>query len=212
MSTNTFITAVLKNRKSAKCSEQFVREEDLDRQLSREIKKFALPENWAKQLSRMADEDEQKLAQSSASFIVESRLKLENINIKIQRLLDAYLEQDIEREIYRAEKAKLISAKRTLEEKITEIERGQNHWLEPLPRMVKRRSKYAGNRQKNRSFRQKIIRQKNLRLEPLAFRQKNQRIAQNQWAALAAAHEKIGLSPENTILVPPAGIGPAYPA
>jgi phosphorylcholine metabolism protein LicD len=95
-----------KKSKSSKCSKPFVREEELDRQLSQEIEKFALPVNWAKQLSQMADEDEQKLAQSSASFIEESRIKLENLNIKIQRLLDAYLEQDIEREIYRAKKNK----------------------------------------------------------------------------------------------------------
>jgi len=51
--------------------------------------------------------------------------------------LDAYLEQDIERETYRAEKAKLISAKRTLEEKIIEIEKGGNNWLEPLRQWLK---------------------------------------------------------------------------
>jgi hypothetical protein len=36
--------------------------------------------------------------------------------MKLQRLLDGYLDQDIEQEIYRTEKAKLLSEKKSLEE------------------------------------------------------------------------------------------------
>jgi len=197
-----------KKSKSANCSEPFVREGELDQQLSREIEKFALPENWAKQLSRMADEDEQKLAQSSASFIEESRIEMENLNIKIQRLLDAYLEQDIEREIYRAEKAKLVSAKKTLEEKITEIERGQNDWLEPLREWLKDAQNMREIAKKTDLSAKKSSAKKIFGSNLSLSAKKITALPQNEWAALAAARQKIGLAPENSIVVRPTGIEP----
>ena len=197
-----------RKRKSVKCSEPFIREEELDRQLSQEIEKFALSENWAKRLFAMANGDERKLAQSSASFIEKSRAELENLKIKIQRLLDAYLEQDIERETYRAEKAKLISAKRTLEEKIIEIEKGGNNWLEPLRQWLKdaqnmREIAENSDLSAKKSSAKKIF-GSNLSLSA----KKISGEPRNEWAALAAAHEKIGLAPENLILVRPTGIEP----
>ena len=46
--------------------------------------------------------------------------------------MDVYLEQDIDREEYRARKAKFMSEKKTLEEKIITLEQKQNDWLEPF--------------------------------------------------------------------------------
>ena len=54
-----------------------------------------------------------------------------DITAKLQRLLDGYLDQDIDREIYRTEKAKLLSEKKSLEEQMTSLEQKQNGWLEP---------------------------------------------------------------------------------
>ena len=57
-----------------------------------------------------------EIAQSSTAFVQESETRIRAIQTKLQRLLDGYLEQDIEREIYRTEKAKLFSEKKLLEE------------------------------------------------------------------------------------------------
>jgi hypothetical protein len=56
----------------------------------------------------MTEADKEKSAQSTSAFVQEGREKIKKINIKLQRLLDGYLEQDIEREIYRQEKTKLL--------------------------------------------------------------------------------------------------------
>ena len=57
--------------------------------------------NWAEKLLEMAETDKEKSAQSVSAFVLESQIQIRAINEKLQRLLDGYLEQDIEREIYR---------------------------------------------------------------------------------------------------------------
>jgi len=66
----------IKKLKAASCREPFIREEELDRQLSKELQKFSLPEDWARQLNQMADKDEQTLAQSSAILTQETQKNL----------------------------------------------------------------------------------------------------------------------------------------
>ena len=42
-----------------------------------------------------------------------------DITVKLQRLLDGYLDQDVDKEVYRTEKSKLLSEKKSLEEEIS---------------------------------------------------------------------------------------------
>ncbi|MDP6528034.1 MAG: recombinase family protein [Candidatus Pacebacteria bacterium] len=120
-----------------KCSQPYVREEELDRQLSSKMQKVSLSSDWAKKLLAMAEADKEKSAQSVSAFAQEAREKIKSIEIKLQRLLDGYLEQDIEREVYREKKAKLLSEKKSLEGQITKLEQKQNDWLEPFQNWIK---------------------------------------------------------------------------
>ena len=70
-------------------------------------------------------------------MIQEARGEIQGISQKLQRLLDAYLDQDIEQEIYRSEKANLLSRKKSLEEKIGNLEQGAIAWVEPLRNWIK---------------------------------------------------------------------------
>jgi len=85
----------------------------------------------------MAEKDREVSAQSVSAFVQESQDKIRTIQTKLQRLLDGYLEQDIEREIYREQKTKLLLEKKSLEEKMARIEQKQNDWLEPFQNWIK---------------------------------------------------------------------------
>ncbi|TSC89320.1 MAG: recombinase [Parcubacteria group bacterium Gr01-1014_2] len=108
--------------KVIKCSEPYIREEALDIQLSSLLGKFSLREDWAAQLLQMLNNEKTKSAQSSSVFVQEMSGKIKVISIKLQRLLDGYLDQVIEQETYRLQKAKLLSEKKTLEEQISKLE------------------------------------------------------------------------------------------
>jgi len=90
-----------------------------------------LPSDWAKYLNQRLEKDKTESAQSVSAFVSENEKRITEIKIKLQRLLDGYLEQYIERETYRTEKAKLLSEKKSLEEENTRSLQKQKHWLEP---------------------------------------------------------------------------------
>ena len=72
----------------------------------------------------------QKISLVSA-FVEKNEKRIKDITAQLQRLLEGYLDQDIEKEIYRAEKAKLLSEKKSLEEEISKNQQEQKRWLEP---------------------------------------------------------------------------------
>jgi len=93
-----------KKNKSVKCPESAIRQHEMDRQLSNLIKKVTLPKDWAEELIRLADEDFKNSAKSLTVDVKEKEEKVGKIAIRLERLLDGYLEQDIEKEVYRKRK------------------------------------------------------------------------------------------------------------
>ena len=85
--------------------------------------------DWAEKLNTRLEKDKSKSAQSVSAFVQTNQKRIKVITTKLQRLLDGYLEQDIDREIYRTEKAKLLSEKKSVEEQMTNLEQKQNGWL-----------------------------------------------------------------------------------
>ncbi len=197
-----------KKNKAVRCSQPYIREEELDRQLSKMIQKVSLPQDWAEELLKMAEKDEKEAAQSCAAFVQEAKKKIKEINIKLQRLLDAYLDQDIDREEYRERKAKLMSEKKTLEEKIINFEQKQNDWLEPFRDWINSALQAAKIARDNDLFAKKIIAEEIFGSNLILAAREARGRAQNQWAALCAAHKMVGKKPLSHILVPGVGLEP----
>ena len=197
-----------KKSKTVKCRQPYIREEELNRQLSEEMQKFSLPEDWAKELNQMADNDELNLAQSSAVLIQEKRTELAEVNIKLKRVIDTYIDQDIERSEYLERRTELMSQKKTLEEKISDLELGQNNWLEPMREWLKD-AQNVGKISLNedlvakKSFAKKIF-GSNLYLSA----KKISGLPQTQWAALAAVRENLDKLSFSCNLVPEVGVEP----
>ena len=126
------------------------------------------------------------------------------------------LEQDIEREVYRLEKAKLLSEKKSLEEQMTRIEQKRTGWLEPMAEWIKEEGKMDEMAGESNLFAKKVTAKEifgsNLVLagreacvsapKSIAFP------PQNQWTALCAANEKVGQFSESQILVGMVGLEP----
>lgn len=65
--------------------------------------------------------------------------------MKLERLLEGYLEQDIEKEVYRSKKAKLLSEKKSLEEEIFIFQKKAKPLARTDAGMDKRGRKYGKN-------------------------------------------------------------------
>ena len=195
--------------KITKCVEPLVRQEELDRQLSTIIQKFTLPEAWARELYVMLEKDEQEAERSSFALVQELQKEIQCLNVKIQRLLTVYLEQDIDRDMYTQEKENLLLQKKSLEEKIQDLKQGQHSWIKPLQEWIKE-AQNAGQIALSPSLSLK----KNLaqKIFGLNLFLKNRRISftpQTQWAALCAAFESVFKDDMRLVMVEMAGVKPA---
>ena len=134
----TYYHCTKKRKNTARCPEPHIRQELLDEQLSDLLNKYALPESWAVTLNKLLADDEQKAEQSTGVFIAAAQERIGNLQSKLQRLLDSYLDQDIEREIYLAKKAELMSEKKTLEEQNSKLTLAKNAWVEPMRKWIEK--------------------------------------------------------------------------
>jgi hypothetical protein len=66
----------------------------------------------------------------------QKRAEIERISLRLQRLLDSFLDQQIDRETFTAEKAKLMSQKKSLKEQSSALSRGRADWLEPFQNWI----------------------------------------------------------------------------
>ena len=201
-----------KKSKTIKCSEPCIREEELNRQLSSLIKSVSLPRDWAEELNRLALQDHKKSAQSNSAFVEEVKKEIKSIEIKLQRLLDGYLDQVIEQEIYRTEKSKLLFKKKSLDEKISSLLQKQNDWLEPMQEWIKDAQNLNGIARDSNLFNKKVAAKEifgsNLLLgektvstafggAPNSFG----KMVGNQWDALRASHLLALKKPLSSVLV-----------
>ena len=76
--------------------------------------------------------DEKQAEQSSGVFIADAQTQVTGLQGKLKRLLDSYLDQDIDQPTYKAKQAELMSAKKSLEEQISKLTLASNVWVEPM--------------------------------------------------------------------------------
>ena len=81
-------------------------------------------------------EEEKYAAQTATRLAKQKREEIENINARLQRLLDSFLDQLIDRETFAAEKTKLMGQKKTLEEQKANLMAGRANWLEPFQNWI----------------------------------------------------------------------------
>ena len=118
--------------KTVACTEKPVRSEVLDEQLTKLLAQFALSDRWAVELGRMTDEVEREEQAESDKALADLRTKAARLSEKLQRLLDTYLDEIIERDVYLAKKAEIMSEKKSLEEQMSDAAVGQSGWVEPM--------------------------------------------------------------------------------
>jgi site-specific DNA recombinase len=191
------------------CHEPYIRQEELDKQLSNLIQKFSLKKDWADKLLQMLEKDKNQTAQSFTAFVQETSGRVVNIKIKLQRLLDGYLEQDIERETYRNEKAKLMSEKKTLEEKTTNLEQKRTGWVEPFEKWIKEANSLPQIARESNLFAKKVAAKEIFGSNLILSAREARATPQKPWRFLQIAAEKTAKISESLITVGPTGFEPA---
>ena len=125
-----------KRSKTCQCFQPYVREEALDAQITALLKPYSLPADWADEMLKRVNDEKKQSTQTAKLMAGQKRAEIETINQRLQKLLDAFLDGVIERSDYTAEKAKLMSQKKSLEEQCSALLRGRADWLEPFQNWI----------------------------------------------------------------------------
>ena len=204
--TNNRVTYVYyrctKKSKTVKCNQKFIRQESLDSQLSDLIQKVSLRQDWADKMFLKLNSDEKDTAQSCRSFVQKMREEIKGISLKLQFLLDSYLDQIIDKESYQFKKAELLSKKKTIEEKIFTFEQIGNAWLGPMKEWINDASQADKISESNDLNAKKVLAQKIFGSDLWIKDKKVDGKALSPWAALRAA-------PTSRSWVGGDGIGPS---
>ena len=180
-----------KKSKTKICNQFYTREEDLDQQLSSMIQKVSLRQDWAKQMLVMLEKEKEDKGQSRFAFAQDNPEKIKELKQKLQFLLDSYLDQVIEREIYLEKKSEVMSQIKTLEEQNIRFEQKQNDWLEPMREWINEVANAAKIARDKDLFAKKVLALKIFSSNLVLENKKTRGSAQNQWAALCAAPQSL---------------------
>ncbi len=197
-----------KKSKTIKCAEPCIREEVLTSELSQILSNYAMPSPWVKEFELYMKKDEHEANRESKVIIESLRSNLFSISEKIQRLLDVYLAQDIERETYLKERSKLFSEKKTLEEKIGRLEKDATSWLEPMREWVNTVSTLDEIAQRNDLPSKKSSLQKIFGSNLIMHDKKIQETPSFPFSALRAARQNSSPFETSLVLAPRVGIEP----
>ncbi|MFZ2201939.1 MAG: recombinase family protein, partial [Microgenomates group bacterium] len=118
--------------KIASCSQPFIRQEILTAQLNQHIQKVSLSTSDHDWLIKRLESDEHQQRSEVLVIVQEFKKDLLNINEKLHKLLDSYLDNVVSREDYLNRKDKFMSEKKTIEQRIETLEQSPNKWLEPM--------------------------------------------------------------------------------
>ena len=123
-------------KKKGHCSQKYLREETLVEQLRESVRKVAISDLWAKKILESLNKDEEADREKAMEVLTNLKSEIAELDKKIDKLLEAYLENIVSVEEYQRKKQNLIELKSQLKQKISEIEESQSFWLEPAKEFI----------------------------------------------------------------------------
>ncbi len=119
------------------CSQKYTREEIITSEIQKEIKKVSLPDDWASWMLAENRKDMLSESQSSTLFADKTKADISLLDYKIEKLMNAYLENALSLEEYRDMKNKLVNEKQLLKEKLSAFEQKANNRFELTEKFLK---------------------------------------------------------------------------
>ena len=123
-------------KKLGECSQPYITQTDLTKQLKKKITDIALPASWGKQWFEWLERDKALETLKSKSETVKLEAGIEKLDQRLEKLLDLYLDQDLDDQSYKNKKNKLFEQKLELEEKLKKVRTFGSSWLEPMEKLI----------------------------------------------------------------------------
>ncbi len=119
------------------CSQPFMREEALARQVTDAIRSVALPSDWADWMVRELQADQQCAEHSTAALTEDLNEQIGAAELRLERLMTAFVEGAIGLDEYRQAKNKIVEQKQELTARTAALSKNSDERFEPAIRFVK---------------------------------------------------------------------------
>ena len=119
------------------CEQKYVREEIITSQIKKNIQKVSLPLDWTKWMIEENAKDQSSENQSSEIFSQKIQNEISLLDSKIEKLMNAYLENAVSLDEYREMKNKLMGEKQLLKETLQDFEKKSHNRFELADKFLK---------------------------------------------------------------------------
>jgi len=96
-------------RKQGACKEPYIQEKELTRQSAEKLQTIAVPDDWTRGMLEYLESEEKRQTQSVDAFVQEVNQKISDVQIKLDKLLEGYLDNTIDEESYKRKKEDLLN-------------------------------------------------------------------------------------------------------
>ena len=120
------------SKKRGHCSQAYLQESELTRQICARLQTISLCDrytDWMLNKVKIWEREEIGASQSEVQNLSDGIKANEE---RMEKLLSAYLDGDVPKEVYLKRKDVLMRSLAALKEKMKDFERGRNNWVEPL--------------------------------------------------------------------------------
>ncbi|KKQ98921.1 MAG: Recombinase [Candidatus Woesebacteria bacterium GW2011_GWB1_39_12] len=126
------------SKKYGHCSQRYITGSEMEEKIRVVVKNVSISNYVAKKFLEWAEKDSNKERVLSEKGVSDLTRQLKEVEEKIDRLLEAYLDKVIEETEYKAKKNELLENKLSLQARIKEIKEKGNEWLEPFNEFVEK--------------------------------------------------------------------------
>ncbi|OGF94000.1 hypothetical protein A2Y47_02510 [Candidatus Giovannonibacteria bacterium RIFCSPLOWO2_12_43_8] len=119
-------------KKRGVCSQGYVREEVLAEQITDVLQKVSLPSLWADNMLAKIESEREHDAQNGVAFAQNLKQEIEDLDKRLDKLLDTHLDGLIPKVEYAEKKQKILNHKIDVSEKLKDFEQKGNHRREPM--------------------------------------------------------------------------------
>jgi hypothetical protein len=118
------------------CPTKTMREEALAELLRESIRRASIPEDWADKMLAEVETWKRDEEAKQAEVVAGQKAKLDQMQERLDRLLDAYIEGILDKDEFAARKEQYVNRKADLTDSVARFESGGASRLEPLVRFI----------------------------------------------------------------------------
>src|SRR3989344_8476412 len=121
-------------KKGNGCSQKYIQEKDLVAQIRARLQSVALPDEWTDLMMIKVNTWEKDITHLSAAVVQERENKIQSTQVKLDKLISAYIDGDVPKDSYLVKKEELIKQKVNLLN--TSLGQQSQKWIEPLRQFI----------------------------------------------------------------------------